>query len=281
MALLAIGVLAYRVVNQISDFRSRKRFVLKSFLQEGQEDQSKTYPLLERITSFDKYRVHVETSLSKARSSQTFEKFMLKRIIHAALCIAYLFGMGYFFNLPIFYYLAVPLAFYVFSIPMKQLIKAHNAYQQKKRYEIPSYLSSLGILLKDFTPMDALQKSQEYAGEILKPYVKTLIAEIELYPADGRAYRNFVTSVGVKEAEEFMLAFQQMQTISAENSAKTLEYQLQTMSEMQDEANEEKLENSMDIIDRYIRSMMLPYIVTIFSLLGILMANTFSNISNF
>ncbi|MDI3236417.1 hypothetical protein QK289_15485 [Exiguobacterium antarcticum] len=281
VALLAIGVLAYRVVNQVSEVRSRKRFVLKSFLQEGQEEISKTYPLLERITSFDKYRVHVETKLREARSSQSFEKFMMKRLTQAAICVVYLVGMGYLFDISIFYYLSIPLAFYVSSIPMKQLTKAHIAYTQQKRRELPMYLSSFIILLKDFTPMDSLRKSIEYADNTLKPYVETLITEVELYPADNRAYRNFIKNVDVKEAEEFMMAFQQMQKVSADNSSKILEYQLETMNEMQDETYENVLENRMDILDRNIRSMMIPYVAIIFSLLGILMVDTFGQISVF
>ncbi|QWB31992.1 hypothetical protein [Exiguobacterium acetylicum] len=281
VALLAIGVLAYRVVNQVSDLRSRKRFVLKSFLQEGQEEQSQTYPLLERITSFDKYRVHVETKLKEARSPQTFEKFMMKRLIHAAICIVYLFGMGFMFDVSIFYYLALPIAFYVSSIPMKQLTKAQIAYTRQKRLELPTYLSSFIILLKDFTPLDALRKSVDYAGSTLKPFVETLITEVELYPADNRAYRNFIKNVDIKEAEEFIMAFQQMQKISVENSSKILEFQLETMDELQDETYEEVSETRMDTLDRNIRSMMIPYVAIIFSLLGILMVDTFGQMSVF
>lgn len=281
MALLAIGVLAYRVVNQISDLRSRKRFVLKSFLQEGQEEQSQTYPLLERITSFDKYRVHVETKLKEARSPLNFEKFMMKRLIHAALCIVYLFGMGFVFDVSIFYYLALPMAFYVSSIPMKQLTKAQSAFTRQKRLELPTYLSSFIILLKDFTPLDALRKSVDYAGSTLKPFVETLITEVELYPADNRAYRNFSKNVDIKEAEEFIMAFQQMQKISAENSSKILEFQLETMNELQDETYEAELENRMDMLDRNIRSMMIPFVAIIFSLLGILMVDTFGQMQVF
>lgn len=278
VALLIIGILAYRVILLISEVKSRKRFVLKSFLKEGQEEQPKTYSLLERVTSFEKYRTHVETKLNEAKINQSFSNFMTKRIINTALCVVYMAGMGYFLNLSLFYYLAIPFAVLVFSIPMKQLNKRKVAYYKQLRLELPMYLASFGVLLKDRTPIDAVRSSVDYAGYYLRPYVETLVTEIELYPTDGRPYHNFSKGVQVREAQEFMIAFQQMMKVTSDNGSAIIDHQIEVMNQMQQETFKEELEDRADLLDKFIMSMMLPFIVVIISFLIIMMMSQFSSI---
>lgn len=278
VALLIIGILAYRVILLISEVKSRRRFVLKSFLKEELEEQSKTYSLLERVTSLEKYRTHIETKIKEAKVEQSFESFMTKRIIITSLCVAYMVGMGFFFDLSLFYYLAVPFAVLTFSIPMKQLNRKKENYYKQLRSEIPSYLKSFGVLLNDRTPMDAVQSSIDYAGVYLRPYVVTLITEIELYPTDGRPYHNFSKGVKVREAQEFMIAFQQMMTVNSDDAAFIIDHQIEIINQLQQETYKEEAEYQTSILNNFIMSMMLPFIVVIMSFLMIMIKTQFNSI---
>lgn len=281
LSLLAIGVLAYKLILLVGEVNARKRFVLKSFLKESEEQRkkrNKSYSFLERMISFENYKNHVENQLEEGRLAQSFNSFMLMRIINSSICVAVLLAAGYFLKVSLFYYLSIPVSILVFTIPMKQLRKRKLAYYKQLRLELPMYLASFGVLLNDRTPIDAVRASVDYAGGYLRPYVETLVTEIELYPTDERPYHNFYKGVQVREAQEFMIAFQQMMKVTSENGTAIIDHQIEVMNQLQQETYKEELEDRGDVLDRFIMSMMLPFIMVIMGFLVVMLITTFKQI---
>lgn len=264
----------------LSEVNARKRFVLKTFLKESeaQKQEAKTYSFAERITSFDNYKSHVEKQLEDGRLNQSFYSFMLMRVINSVVIVLVFVVLAYLLKVNLFYYLAAPVAILMFNIPMKNLKKRKDAYYKQLKLELPMYLSSFGVLLNDRTPIDAVRASVDYAGGYLKPYVETLVTEIELYPTENRPYQNFADGVQVREAQEFMVAFQQMMKVTSENGSAIIDHQIDVMNKLQQETYKEELEDRGDILDRFIMSMMLPFIAVILSFLVVMLIDTFKDL---
>lgn len=282
-ALLVIGIVAFKTIMTLSEIQMRKRYVLKSFLKEGLEEQKKAKDLtfFERVESWEKYRQYVEARLDEAKSTKTFRQFMMKRFIFSTVAIVYGFGFGVALNIPLFTYIAVPLGILMFNVPMKQLEKQRVSYKRQIRVELPDYLSAFSILLYSHTPQNAVKESIHYTDGVLKPYVEQLITDIELYPSDSRPYTNFAQAVDVREAKEFMIALEQMMKVDANKSKEIIDYQIEIMNELQDLTYEEEVENREDVLERYTLTMLLPFIVVTFTFIGVLMYTQFQGFVTF
>lgn len=281
--LVLIGVLAYKTILTLSDIQVRKKYVLKSVLKQEQEERenARDLPFLERFTSWNRYRAYIEYQLEDAKSPQSFNRFMLIRFGLAFMAVIYAYGIGSAFDVPVITYISLPVAVLIFNIPMKRLQKRKENYLNQLRMELPDYFSSLSILLESRSPLTAIKESITYAGEHLHPYVENLITEIELYPADSRPFVNFANRVQIREAKEFMIALEQMMKVDTKNSASILNYQLEIMSELKEGTYNEEIENRENVLDNYIISIILPYIVVILTFVGVLMYTQFSNFTTF
>lgn len=283
LALVLIGVLAYKTILTLSEVQMRKRYVLKSFLKEGlgEQEGAKDLTLFERIGSWGRYRQYVEAKLIDAKSEKSFQQFMMKRFLFAIVAIAYGFGVGVALNIPLFTYIAIPLGILMFNVPMKQLEKQKQSYKRQLRVELPDYLSAFSILLYSHTPQNAVRESVQYTDGALKPYVEQLVTDIELYPADSRPYTNFAKAVDVREAKEFMVALEQMMKVDASKSKEIIDYQIEIMSELQILTYKEEVENRETVLERFTLSMILPFIVVTFTFIGVLMWTQFQNFITF
>lgn len=282
IALAVIGVLAYKTILTLSEVQMRKRYVLKSFLKEGLEEQGDASQLtfFERIGSWERYRQYIEAKLFEAKSPKSFKSFMMKRLTFGVSAMAYAFILGNAFNIPLFMYIAVPLGVLVFNIPMRQLKKQKEAYKRRLRVELPDYLSAFSVLLYSHTPQVAVKNSIEYADGALRPYVERLVTEIELYPADSRPFTNFATAVDVREAKEFMIALEQMMKVDSSKSKEIIDYQIQIMNDLQEITYKEEIENRDDVLERYTISMFLPFLLVTFTFIGVMMYTQLQVIAN-
>lgn len=279
LALIIIGVLAYKSIIALTDFRIRKRYVLKSVLKDGQKDTDKNFSFLERLTSFKKYKAYVEQQILEARSTQTFSKILTKQVVYTLLLTAYVYGVGILFEIPLFSYIALPIGLYVFNIPMNQLKKRKAHYQQELKLDFIKWASSLAILLKNKTPLNAIKESTNFAGETIKEYVELLIREIELYPTDASPYINFAEQIGLREAKSFMIAIQQMMKVSNEKASEILKQQLGVMRRLQKTAYEEAIETRGNEVERYSIFMLIPLAILMFTYIGVMMFDRFKEIN--
>jgi len=280
LALIIIGVLAYKTLIALSDFRFRKRRVLKSVLKDGTEDASKDFSFLERLTSFKKYKAHVEKQIEEAKSTQTFSKMLIKQFVYTLLLTAYVYGVGKFFDIPLFSYIALPIGLYVFNIPMNQLKKRKIRYQKELKLDFIKWASSLTILLKNKTPLNAIKESSSFAGENLKEHVDLLIREIELYPTDTAPYINFAERIELREAKSFMVAIQQMMKVSNQKASEILKQQLGVMRRLQKSAYEEAIETRGGEVERYSIFMLVPLAILMFTYIGVMMVDRFKDASS-
>lgn len=280
IALIVIGIVAYKTLLTLTEIQLRKKYVLKQYLEGANQNRhtAEEFSFLERWASWERYRNYIEARLEDAKSSKTFEQLMMKRIMFSLVAAVYSYGIGVGFDIPIFMYVAIPVAILVFNIPLKQLEKVKAAYQRQLRIELPSYLSSLSILLENRTPQNAVKESIEYADETLRPYVEQLVTEMELYPADSRPFVNFAERVDVREAREFMVAFEQMIKVDSSRSKQIIDSQLEIMRNLQELTYQEVIEERQNTLGNYTMSMIAPFIIVTFVFIGVLMYTQFQSL---
>lgn len=281
-SLIVIGFIAYRTLLTFADLQTKRKYVLKSFLKEGQENnkQVSTASFLDRIQSWERYKSFVNIKLDEAKSTLTFKQFMMKRFFFGGAAAIYTIGIGTVLDVPIISLLSIPLTVMLFNLPMKQLKKRKLSYQRQIRLELPGYLSALSVLINTRSPQNAIKESGGFSGPTLSPYVERLITEIELYPASTIPYDNFARDVEVREAREFMIALQQMMTVDEKDAKQILQTQLNNMAKLQKLTYKEEIENRSNVLEGFAISMLGPLLFATFSIVGLLIYSQAQVISN-
>jgi len=279
--LLSIVFLAFKTITLALEARTSKKFILKGMLQNEQQarkevDQTNFF---DRITSFGKYKNHLEHQLKEAKMTISVGKFIFQRIAISGsiflLMITLYFVSG---KNVLFLYLSLPLTILAYMLPKRTLKKSKQYYIFQMKQELPDYLFHFAVLLKSYTSFEATKKSEEYAGPLLKPYVQRLITQIELSPASKEPYHAFAEAIELREAREFVVALEQIMKVDAASADKMIEDQIHIMGELQEEAYNEQIEARPDEVERYINPMLFPFIGIIMTFLFVLIADSLSNI---
>ena len=278
--LIAIAWLAFNVITMISSAMKKRKFVIKGYLKDESENK---VTILERFTSFRKYKEYLEIEMKEAQYEKTVEAFLLQRIIMA---ISLLLMMVLFYrasNETLFLYLSIPVAFFMYKLPKKQLQKRkkHNKHQLKS--QLTEYLYHFALMLEGvaegfYTPLKATQKSADYAGTLLKPHVEHLITQINLYPASYKPYHDFAEAVPLREAKEFMTALEQLMKVDAKTASKIIKDQIQIMDELQEEAYNEQIESYPDRVEPFIDLMLMPFVLILLATIGVFALESLSGI---
>ncbi|MGG1021167.1 hypothetical protein G3M81_22940 [Bacillus paralicheniformis] len=282
LLLLSILGLAYRVILLIFDSRTSKKFVLKGFLQgeEKKQDENKmNVTFLERVTSFSKYKAYLESELAEAKMNVSVQRFIIRRAILTLIIAGISLSFYFITDIKLYLYLTIPLAFVAYSIPKRTIKKNKRYFENQMKIELPEYLSAFAILLQNHTPFEATKKSIDYAGEILKPYVKELITQIELYPASPKPYQDFANALDMREAKEFIVALNQLMNVDRESADKIISDQIKIMDELQAEAFNEQIEARPDEVEKFITPMLFPLVAIIMTFLFVLIGDAFSQIN--
>lgn len=106
---------------------------------------------------------------------------------------------------------------------------------EMRRFELPTYLTPLGLLLYSHTPYKAVKASVRYAGPYLRPFVETLAAEMDMYPGSTKPFKNFSRNVGIPEAESFISALQQAFNTDPVKSREIIQSQVIIMRKLREQ----------------------------------------------
>ncbi|MFS0783377.1 hypothetical protein [Bacillus sp. 1P06AnD] len=281
IAVLAIVVSGYKTVQLVLEAKSSNKFVLKSFFQNKEEAKlqiKEQIGLIERYTSFNKYKRYLEMKLQEARLETPVNRFILQCVLMSVSILIVMLFMYSFTHLKLYIYLAIPLAIFGYMIPNRIVKKNLAYYEQQMKIQLPEYLSNFAILLSTYTPFEATRRSVEYAGSILKPLVEQMVQDIELSPSSTKPYEKFAAAVGLREAREFVVALQQIMKVDSKNSQKIIEDQITIMEQLIEEAENEQIIARPDKVHYYIMPMLFTMVAIIFTFVFVMLADSFSNL---
>lgn len=272
--LVIIAWLTYNVINMIMEASKRRKFVIKDYLP----SDKKEFSILEKATSFNKYKRHLEKELREAHSTKRVETFIAQRVLSIVISLFLMIVLYKISNQQIFLYLVIPVMFFVYKIPKKILSKAKHKYELQMKHELPDYLYHFAVLLDSHTPFEATNKSSQYASGLLKPYVDELVTQINLYPASSKPYYEFAEKLNIREAREFVAALEQIIKVDSKSASSIISNQISIMNDLQEEAYRELVELRPQQTEPYVNWMLIPFILIILSMVAILIGDTFSTL---
>ncbi|RTR28091.1 hypothetical protein EKG37_17460 [Robertmurraya yapensis] len=280
--LLSIVILAYKTILLIMETRTSKRYVLKGFLKEEQVQVNKgvreQITFLERMTSFTKYKEHLEGELADARLDVTVTRFIVRRLILTLLMVGAALVLYKISDMNLYLYLAIPLGVLAYILPKRNLKKHKLHFERQMKIELPEYLSAFAVLLQSYNAFDATRRSVEYAGPLLRPFVDHMVTQIELYPSSHKPYQDFAETIGIREAKEFVVALQQIMKVDAAAANQIISSQIKIMDDLQEEAYNEMIEVRPDEVQNYITPMLFPMVAIILTFLFVMIGDAFSKI---
>lgn len=188
----------------------------------------------------------LERKFKEAAWNMTPQQFYTTKILYPVVFVIMFLLMGVFVGgdyIPsvIFYILAAvsSLTYYYPNYILKNKLKNAEAM---RRFELPNFLTPLGLMMYSYTPFQAVKKSLKFAGPYLRPYVEKLVIEMEMYPSSTKPFRRFADDLGIPEAQTFMTALQQAINTDPSKSRNIIQSQIEMMRKLREE-------NYMQIIE--------------------------------
>lgn len=275
--LLVIVLLAYILTDKIIKRSKKKKFIMKSFLQKKEQTDSKlTY--FEKFTSFQKYKRHLQAELNESNSPESVEKYLIKRVCFSLLATLQMFFIYIVTDYAFFLILSIPAAILAFFLQGKQLAKLKNRNYVKKKKQLLDYLIHFALLLKNYTPKDAVIKSRDYAGPLIKPKVNELLTKINLNNGSHEPFYEFANDLNMYEAREFMAAVEQLVKVNAKDAELIIKTQINNLHDKQEEAYEEQVEIQASLVEPYLISMLYPQFIILMIMLIVLIIEILSSL---
>lgn len=273
MLLLSIVVLALRTIEIAIETNKSSKFILKGIMQNEIQRKENDSTFFERIFSLNKYKAYLQDQLEEAHMNITVNRFILKRVIISITIMVLVLSLYSISGQILFLYLTIPSMFMAYKLPKRTIEKHKKYYIHRMKSELPDYLYHFAVLLDSYTPFEATKRSVEYAGVLIKPYVERLITQINLYPTSHHPYIEFAEAVDLREAKEFMVALEQIMKVNAQTSSRIIQDQIQIMTELQEEAYNEQIEERPEEMNKYINAMLFPFVGIILTILFILITS--------
>lgn len=277
--LLFIAFVSFIVLKNIFEDRKSKKFILKGTIEDKEEVlYTDNITIFERLTSFEKYKTYLQRQLDDARMNTTAFRFIQQRLFLAISVLALIVVLFFMSNMNLYLYLALPVAFFAYKLPKRNISKNKQNYIYNMKLELPEYLGAFAEMLTSYIPYEATKKSVDYAGPLLRPYVESLITQIALYPNSHKPYYEFAESVGIREAKEFVIALEQIMKVDAINAKRIINEQIKILEALQDEAYNEQISKREDQIQATINPLLFPFVGIIMTVLYVLFSTTMSSI---
>ena len=177
----------------------------------------------------------LEEQFKEAVMNITPQQFYTNKILYPVVFVALFLLLAFTqSSKSVFYVLAAvsSLTYFYPDYILKQKLK--NAKAMRK-FELPNYLTPLGLMMYSYTPFQAVKKSSKFAGPHLKPYVDRLAIEMEMYPSSTKPFQKFAESLGIPEAQTFMTALQQAINTDPSRSREIIQNQINLMRRLREE----------------------------------------------
>lgn len=203
-------------------------------------------PLLETTQSRIKLSKNVEEDLERkfkeAAWNMTPQQFYTTKVLYPVIFVSLFLLLGFIRDNNIIFYILAAISSLLYYYPNYILKNKLKNARAMRRFELPNFLTPLGLMMYSYTPFQAVKKSLKFAGPYLRPYVEKLIIEMEMYPSSTKPFRRFADDLGIPEAQTFMTALQQAINTDPSKSRNIIQNQIETMRKLREE-------NYMQIIE--------------------------------
>ncbi|MGG0939172.1 hypothetical protein ABHN11_24475 [Brevibacillus centrosporus] len=189
-------------------------------------------------------RKQLQADLEKSGSKKTIEQFMLERIRMSVItffCYLILAAGAYFFLpnlaflLPVFLVMAAVGAIFFYFIPEKQLKDRLAARERRISRALPETVQMIINLREAMELYDAIGESVSLADPVLKPYLRQLHTDMDVFPGESTPFHRFGESLGIHHAKKFALAMSQSLRVDDMNAAKIFSSISEDMKRLQEE----------------------------------------------
>ncbi|MEX3623658.1 hypothetical protein [Viridibacillus arvi] len=245
---LIVGAVIFWMVLTLAERKTDRSFNYTKFIENLETGNISTpksgltrflTPFMESTQKRIKISSDVEEKLEKqfkeAVMNMTPQQFYTNKILYPAVFISLFLLLAFLRDSKtVFYILAAvsSLSYFYPDYILKQKLK--NAKAMRK-FELPNYLTPLGLMMYSYTPFQAVKKSLKFAGPYLKPYVETLVIEMEMYPSSTKPFQKFAETLGIPEAQTFMTALQQAIKTDPSRSRDIIQNQINLMRKLREE----------------------------------------------
>lgn len=205
-----------------------------------------------RIKLSSKVEERLESQFKEAIMNMTPQQFYTNKILYPVVFVTLFLLLAFFQKdtKTIFLGMAAVSALLYFypDYILKQKLKNAKAM---RRFELPNYLTPLGLMMYSYTPFQAVKKSLKFAGPHLKPYVERLVIEMEMYPSSTKPFQKFADSLDIPEAQTFMTALQQAIKTDPSRSRDIIQNQITLMRRLREENYLMIIENRPLAMNKY------------------------------
>lgn len=205
-----------------------------------------------RIKLSSEVEAKLEAQFKEAVMNITPQQFYTNKILYPVVFVSLFLLLAFIQQetKTVFYVLAAvsTLVYFYPDYILKQRLKNAKAM---RRFELPNYLTPLGLMMYSYTPFQAVKKSLKFAGPHLKPYVEKLVIEMEMYPSSTKPFQKFADSLNIPEAQTFMTALQQAIKTDPSRSRDIIQKQINLMRRLREENYLMIIENRPLAMNKY------------------------------
>lgn len=158
----------------------------------------------------------------------SLEKFMNQRLLQS-LSVILLVVLSIYLNWSVLKVLIwFVLAIVVYKLPYIYLKQKFKNKVQQLKYEFPIWLRQLQILLQNNTVVVSLEKSANFAPQIIRFHLQDFIVQLRNNPQDLSSYIYFLKNYECVEIERAMKLLFRYNTVGKEDSMRQLNRMIQT-----------------------------------------------------
>lgn len=160
--------------------------------------------------------------LLKMTGNQSRSRFLERRIKNA-LSIVLLVLVSIYSEWHLFYILIwVVVAIWIYKMPYLRLKRDFNLRVKQLKYEFPIWLRQLQILLQNNTVVVSLEKSHEFAPQLIQNHLYEFTNKLKRDPQNLETYMSFLEDYQCVEVERAMKLLYRYNSVGKEDSMKQL-----------------------------------------------------------
>lgn len=204
-----------------------------------------------RIKLSSEVEARLEAQFKEAVMNITPHQFYTNKILYPVVFVSLFLLLAMIQETKTVFYILAAVSSLMYFYPdyvLKQRLKNAKAL---RKFELPEYLTPLGLMMFSYTPFQAVKKSLKFAGPYLKPYVEKLVIEMEMYPSSTKPFQKFADSLGIPEAQTFMTALQQAIKTDPSRSRDIINNQINLMRRLREENYLMIIENRPLAMNKY------------------------------
>lgn len=143
--------------------------------------------------------------------------------------------------------LVVAIAFAVFVLKASDMGKDKNKKKvlDALKQEFPLWMRDVAVNLKNRIVVRAVAESEELAAYVMKPFIRTFLANIEKDPSSIKPYMNFLGEYKAQELSTGIKTLYSIRTLSAEDSQRQVNDLIDRNQELLAESERIRHENSV------------------------------------